>query len=154
MPTRTGRSSCPTAPSFASSLGDRSKRHVDRSHPPRYVGQHCRERLIPFGVYRYSTTIVIEPGFDPSTASLSGFWWSDNQSRKRHLSQRRERVDFDGAFWFAHRLRERRIQHCLGVVAGVDVLTFYVTNTGGPGGTLIQGLTGNVTGNVPEPPLS
>ena len=106
---------------------------------------------IDVGIYKYSTTFVIGPGFDPSTAQLNGYWWSDDPSLNNGIYLNGLNVSsFVGAIWNDSNSADAQFSLTSGFVSGVNTLTFYVENTGGPGGTLVQGLSGSVS-PVPEP---
>jgi hypothetical protein len=107
--------------------------------------------FIDTGIYKYSTTFVIGPGFDPSTAQLTGFWWSDDPTPANGIYLNGLNVSsFVGAIWFDSNSADAQFSVASGFVSGVNTLTFFVENTGGPGGTLVQGLSGSVS-PVPEP---
>ncbi len=100
---------------------------------------------VPAGVYKYTTTFDIGPEYDPATASISGFWWSDEPNPPNGIYLNGAMVsDFDGAVWLDPNPANAAFSITSGFVSGLNVLTFRVENTAGPGGTLIQGLTGSV----------
>jgi len=101
--------------------------------------------FVPAGVYQYSTTFDIGPGYDPTTAILSGFWWADEPNPPNGIVLNGAMVsDFDGAIWSDPNPANAAFSINSGFVSGLNTLTFLVENTAGPGGTLIQGLTGSV----------
>ena len=104
---------------------------------------------VPTGLYAYTTTFVIGPGLDPSTAQISGNWWSDDPHPDNGILLNGVLVSgFDGAVWFDADPANAFFSISSGFVAGLNSLTFLVRNTGGPAGTLVQNLSGSV---VPEP---
>lgn len=59
--------------------------------------------------------------------------------------------EFDGAIWFDLNQANAFFSINTGFVSGLNTLTFLVENTAGPGGTLIQNLSGTVRpSGVPE----
>ncbi len=107
---------------------------------------------IPAGVYKYSTTFDIGPEYDPTTASLSGFWWSDEPNPPNGIYLNGILIsDFDGAIWLDPNPANAAFSITSGFSSGLNTLTFHVENTAGPGGTLIQGLTGSVDLRSTEP---
>jgi len=134
----------------AISATDPNDAWISPTPPNTWIGIAGRD-FAPIGTYKYSTTFVIGAGFDPSTASLSGFWWSDDPDSANGIYLNGVNVStFDGAGWFVLNSANAAFDVTSGFVGGVNLLTFYVTNTGGPGGTLVQGLAGTVD-PVPEP---
>jgi hypothetical protein len=100
---------------------------------------------VPAGIYKYSTSFSIDPGFDPATASISGNWWADEPNTPNAILLNGIQVsDFNGAFWFDIDSANALFAINSGFVSGLNTLTFLVENTGGPGGTLIQNLSGSV----------
>ena len=58
---------------------------------------------------------------------------------------------FVGAYWFDTDPANSLFSVTSGFVTGLNTLTFDVENTGGPGGTLIQDLSGSIQPNsVPK----
>ena len=47
--------------------------------PNTWIGVVGRDS-VPTGIYHYSTTFTINPGFDLATAEISGLWWADDPS--------------------------------------------------------------------------
>jgi hypothetical protein len=134
----------------AISATDPNNAWIAPTPPNTWIGIVGRDYILG-GTYKYSTTFVIGAGFDPSTASLSGFWWSDDPDSANGIYLNGVNVStFDGAYWFDLNSANAAFGVTSGFVTGVNLLTFYVTNTGGPGGTLVQGLAGTVD-PVPEP---
>jgi len=104
---------------------------------------------VPTGTYKYSTTFEIGPGLDPTTAELRGYWWSDDPAPANGIYLNGVQVStFQGAYWYDTVFGNAAFSINSGFISGTNTLTFYVTNTGGPGGTLVQGLQGTA---VPEP---
>jgi hypothetical protein len=99
---------------------------------------------VPVGVYEYATTFTIASGLDPATAQISGNWWSDEPQLNNGIYLNGVRVsDFPGAVWFDPDPANAFFAITSGFVSGVNTLSFRVENTGGPGGMLIQDLTGS-----------
>jgi VPDSG-CTERM motif len=104
---------------------------------------------IPTGVYEYSTTFTLAANSDLSTAVLSGFWWVDDLQALNGIYLNGVLVSgFDGAQYNDPNSANAAFTINSGFVLGTNTLTFAVNNTGGPGGTLVQGLNGSVS--VPD----
>lgn len=100
------------------------------------------------GLYKYSTTFRIGSGYDPTTAEISGYWWSDYPYDSNAIYLNGIKVsDFNGAPWYDGNSANAAftINDGANFISGLNTLTFWVSNDGGPSGTLVQGLRGSVS---------
>jgi hypothetical protein len=100
---------------------------------------------VPVGVYQYSTSFTIGLNCDPATAVISGNWWSDDPVASNGILVNGILASgFDGAYWFDANQANAAFSIASGFQTGLNTLTFLVENTGGPGGMLVENLSGNV----------
>ena len=105
---------------------------------------------VPAGTYEYSTRFEIGLGLDPSTAQISGSWYADEPNVANGIMLNGVSVSaFQGAIWNEPNPANAAFSITSGFVQGWNTLTFLVTNTAGPGGTLVQNLTGSANA-VPD----
>ncbi len=142
----------PDGSSFGSAISatDPNNGWIAPTPPNTWISVAGRD-AVPLGLYQYSTTFTIGAGFDPATATISGHWWADDQYASNEIDLNGVKVsDFDGAIYNESNAANALFSISSGFVAGLNTLTFRVENTGGPGGLLIQDLTGSVS-PIPEP---
>jgi hypothetical protein len=97
------------------------------------------------GLYKYSTTFMIDSGCDPTSAEISGYWWSDFVYNSNAIYLNGVKVsDFDGAWWPDNNSANAAFSIHSGFISGLNTLSFWISNDDGPSGILVQGLRGSV----------